>query len=252
MRLFHSVLKCSILILSCISLVISAASSKLPRSITLSYEFINSSPSSVKPLATIFYDPKTLKYNLASWTPPSLDAQNSISAEATSSPLLRILLPNGSSTVTSLSNFDADLKLNIDLWVSADPEAQVFSASVTSLTPPPLTVEEERLQKKIERAKARGKPIPSAPKAKPNKKSKKDQSTPQDKPEDAGPVKVNLIPATPGPAPRLMSRAPPKVDGEGNEIVEQDQQAEKSFFQKYWWVFLLLAVLTMGAGGGEK
>lgn len=236
--------------LSCLSLVTALEKPKFPKSITLSYEVIGSAPSSVKPLATIFYDPRSLRYSLESWTPPSLDALTSTTPEPTSSPLLRILLPNGSSTVTSISNFDTGLKQTIDLWISDEPQGSIFSASVTSITPPPLSAEEERLRKKIERAKARGKPIPTAPKPKPKKKSKKDDSVSEAaeaSQEEA--VKVNLIPASAGPTAKLSSRKPPQVDADGNEVVEAEVQ-EKSFFQKYWWVFLVLAVVTLGGGGG--
>ena len=226
---------------------------KLPKSITLSYEVIGSSPSSVNPLATIFYDPRSLKYSLESWTPPSLDSLKSTTPEPTSAPLLRILLPNGSSTVTSLSNFDTSFKQTIDLWVSPEPEGTIFSASVTSITPPPLSAEEERLRKKIERAKARGKPLPSAPKSKPKKKAKDKQASAEvEEAIQEGGVKVNLIPAMAGPTAKLDSRAPPQVDAEGNEIPTADEQQEKSFFQKYWWVFLIGAVLTLGGGGGRE
>jgi hypothetical protein len=226
---------------------------KLPKSITLSYEVIGSSPSPVKPLATVFYDPKSLKYSLESWTPPSLDSLKSTTLEPTSSPLLRILLPNGSSTVTGLSTFDSSLKQTIDLWISAEADGSIFSASVTSISPPPLSAEEEHLRKKIERAKARGKPIPSAPKPKPKKKSSDKQATPDTEGvSQEGPVKVNLIPAIAGPTPRLNSRKPAQVDADGNEIPAEDEQQEKSFFQKYWWIFLIAAVLTLGGGGGGE
>lgn len=226
---------------------------KFPRSITLSYEVIGSSQSTVKPLATIFYDPRSLKYSLESWTPPSLDTLKSTTPEPTSSPLLRILLPNGSSTVTSLSNFDTSFKQTIDLWVSPEPEGTIFSASVISVTPPPLSAEEERLKKKIERAKARGKPLPSSPKPRTKKKTK-DKQAPieiEEAPQEGG-VKVNLIPAMPAPTPKLMSRKPPQVDAEGNEVPAADEQQEKTFFQKYWWVLMIAAVLTLGGGGGGK
>ena len=245
--------KSLLLLLTWVLAASAADKTKFPRSITLSYEVIGSTPSTVKPLATIFYDPGSLKYNLESWTPPSLDTLTSTMPEPTSSPLLRILLPNGSSTVTSLSNFDPSFKQTIDLWVSPEPEGTIFSASVTSVTPPPLSAEEDRLKKKIERAKARGKPIPSAAKPKPKKKPKNKQAPMQveETPQEGG-VKVNLIPAMAAPTPKLMSRKPPQVDAEGNEIPAADEQQEKTFFQKYWWVLMIAVVLTLGGGGGGK
>jgi hypothetical protein len=236
--------------LPCLSFVTAVEKPKFPNSITLSYEVIGSAPSSVKPLATVFYDPRSLRYSLESWTPPSLDSLTSTSPEPSSASLLRILLPNGSSTVTSISNFDEGLKQTIDLWISDAQDGSIFSASVTSRTPPPLSAEDERLRKKIERAKARGKPIPTAPKPKPKKKPKKgDTVTIKEEDSQDEQVKVNLLPATAGPTAKLGSRKPPQVDADGNEVVEAEVQ-EKSFFQKYWWIFLVLAVLTLGGGGG--
>ena len=246
---------CRSLLLISVCLVNSAvaAAPKLPKAITLSYEFIGSTPS-VKPLATIFYDPKSLKYSLESWTPPAFDSRDSTTTQPTSSPLLRILLPNGSSTVTSLSTFDTNAKQTIDLWISSEPENTIFSASVTSLTPPPLTEEEEQFRKKVERAKARGKPIPKAPKKEKPKKKSKDKvviTENVDESEDSM-VKVNLLPAMAGATPKLISRKPPQVDAAGNEIPAEDEPQEKSFFQKYWWIFLIAAVLTLGGGGGRE
>ena len=255
MRASQSICR-SIALLLCFCLfVFGVDTSKYSKSITLSYEFISSAPQSVKPLCTLFYDPKTLRYTLYSWTPPSTDDPKSRTPEPTSAPLLRILLPNGSSTVTSLSTFSDHLNQHVSLWLSSEPDGSIFSASVTSTTPAPLSPEEEKLQKKIERAKARGKPLPSAAKPKPKKKSKKDQTPTKEaetKDAGAGPkVKVTLIPAKSGPTPKLGSRAPPQVDTEGNEIPQQEEQ-EKSFFQRYWWVLAIAAVLTLGMGGGEK
>ena len=253
MRVPAVLLKSLLLIATWVVAASAAEKPKLPKSITLSYEVIGSSPSTVNSLATIFYDPRSLRYTLESWTPPSLDSLKSTTPEPTSAPLLRIILPNGSSTVTSLSIFDSRLKQTIDLWISQDPAGSIFSASVTSVTPPPLSAEEERLQKKIERAKARGKPIPSAPKNKAKKKSKDSVSTQTESTSQDEKVKVNLIPAMAGPTAKLNSRKPPQVDAAGNEVVVEDEQQEKSFFQKYWWILAIGAALTLvGGGGGDK
>jgi hypothetical protein len=255
MRAYSILINSFLLLLTWAVTASAAEKANLPKSITLSYEVIGASTPSVKPLATIFYDPRSLKYSLESWTPPNLDSLKSTGAEPTSSPLLRILLPNGSSTVTGLSTFDFNFKQTIDLWIASEPDGSIFSASVTALTPPPLSAEEEQLQKKIERAKARGKPIPTARNEKPKKKSK-DKQIPMvvdDYSQDVK-VKVNLIPATVGPTAKLNSRALPQVDAEGNEVPAQDEQQEKSIFQKYWWILLLVAFFTLsgGAGGGDK
>ncbi|RMZ74914.1 hypothetical protein DV737_g5610, partial [Chaetothyriales sp. CBS 132003] len=228
--------------------------------ITVSYEFISSKPQSIKPLCTIFYDPRTLRYKLSSWTPPATDELTSTGSEAAHAPLVRILLPNGSSTVTTLATFASDLSQDITLWVSPDPDGSIFSASIGSTSPPPLTAEEERLRRKIERAKARGKPTPSAAKPKPKSKSKKKSGKDQKPAEKVEPdrlatgvpkVGVTLIPAKAGPTAKLGSRAPPQLDADGNEILQKQEQ-EKTFFQKYWWVFLAASLLALGSGGGEK
>jgi hypothetical protein len=247
-----TVLSQSVLVaLALISNAAAVQKPKFPNLIKLSYETIGLAASSPKPLATVAYDPKSLKYSLESWTPPSVDNHQSIGGNPSSSPLVRVLLPDGSSTVTGLATFDPSYKQTIDLWVSSDKDGAIFSASITSLTPPPLSAEEDRLRKKIERAKARGKPIPSAPKPKKPKKKSKDQPEVEDPEQDAM-VKVNLIPAVAGPTPKLNSRKPPQVDAAGNEIPAAEEQPEKSFFQKYWWVLMILAVVTLAGGGGEK
>ncbi|KIX02589.1 uncharacterized protein Z518_08530 [Rhinocladiella mackenziei CBS 650.93] len=218
--------------------------SNLPKSITLSYELIGFP--SVKPLVTVFYDPKSLKYSLSSWNPPNLDSLTSTTPESTSK-LLRILLPNGSSTITTLDTFNQDLHQKIDLWISPD-DGTVFSASVSSLSPPPLSPEEERYRKKVERAKAKGKPIPARPPVPNTKKAREEAAKAAAMYE---PIKVNLLISGPGPAPSLATRKPPQVDSEGREIPQEERQ-EKSFFQKYWWVFLIIAMLTMTGGGQDK
>ncbi|KIV84626.1 hypothetical protein PV11_00399 [Exophiala sideris] len=219
--------------------------SKLPRSVTLSYELIGSS--SVTPLVTVFYDPQTLKHALSEWSPPTLDSQKSTSPEPTSSQLLRILLPNGSSTITTLDTFSEDVHQKIDLWISPD-DGSVFSASVSRVSPPPLSADEERYRKKVERAKAKGKPIPARPPV-PNTKKAREEAAKQLALYE--PIKVNLITSAPGPAPSLTTRKPPPVDADGRELA-QEEQPEKSFFQKYWWVFLVGLMLTMTAGGGGE
>ncbi|KAJ9607819.1 hypothetical protein H2200_007898 [Cladophialophora chaetospira] len=221
-----------------------AAASKLPKSITLSYEVIGSS--SVKPLVTVFYDPKTSKHALSSWTPPAADSLQSTS-EPTSSKLLRILLPNGSSTITTLDTFSDLVYKSIDLWISPE-DGSVFSAAVSSLSPPPLTPDEERYQKKVARAKAKGRPIPPPPPI-PNTKKAREEAAARAALHE--PIRVNLITTSAGPSPILATRAPPQIDAEGREV-PQEQQQEKSFFQKYWWVFLVATILMMTGGGGEK
>jgi len=161
--------------------------------------------------------------------------------------MVRIHLPNGSSTVTTLAAFSEELHHKIDLWVSPD-DGSVFSAAVSSLSPPPLSAEEDHYRKKVARAKAKGKPIPARPPV-PNTKKAREEAARQLKLYE--PIKVNLLLAEDGPAPIWNTRAPPQVDAEGREVPQEEQQ-EKTFFQKYWWVFLIVALLSMGGGGGDK
>ena len=230
---------------STVTAVTDAAASKLPKSITLSYEIIGSS--SVKPLVTVFYDPKSQKHALSSWTPPAQEPSQSTTSQPTSAKLLRILLPNGSSTITTLDTFNEDVHQKIDLWLSPE-DGSVLSASVSSLSPPPLSLDEERHQKKVARAKAKGKPIPPPPAIPKTKKAREEAAA---RAAMLEPIKVNLVTSGPGPAPVLASRAPPQMDADGREV-PQEEQAEKSFFQKYWWVFLVATMLMMTAGGGGE
>jgi hypothetical protein len=54
-----------------------------------------------------------------------------------------------------------------------------------------------------------------------------------------------------GPVPKLNSRKPTVVGPDGKESPAEGEVSEKSFFQKYWWVFLILTVVAM-AGSGDK
>ena len=219
-----------------------------PKSITLSYELLGSSASTPSDFATVEYDPKTLDYVLTSWEPPTLDSLQSTSKEPTSAPLLRVLLPNGSASVASISTFDPKLSQNVDIWISQN-DGEVVSASVGSITPPPLSEEEERQRQKEERLRKRGKAVPSTkPKPKPKSKKAKEVVVPEVK---AGPVvRVNLLVAGQGPTPKLNTRKPPQVDAEGREVVQEEQQ-EKTFLQKYWYILLALAFVLISGGGGK-
>lgn len=228
------------------------SSKAYPKSVQLSYEILGSSGSSSQPLATVDYDPKSLESVLSSWTPPSIDTLQSTSQEPTSTPLLRILLPNGSATVASLGTFDTKLSQDIDIWVSLENGGEVVSASIRSITPPPLTAEEEQQRQKEERLRKRGKAIPtSTAKPKPKSKSKKGKDAVVAAPNLGPVVRVNLLPVGHGPAPKLSSRQPPQIDAEGREVVPEEQQ-EKTFFQKYWYILLAVGFVLMSGGGGKE
>jgi hypothetical protein len=237
MKLSQLPLLPTVLLSTLTSLVSSASpSAAFPNSITLSYEPVLDS-SSVKPLATIFYDPKTLKSSLSSWAPPVVDAQ-STTPEPASSKLFRILLPNGSSTLASLATFNSSLTQTISLHLSPN-DGTVFSASVsaTAALPPP------RSSKSKSKSKSKTK---SSSKAK-----SKSKAQPAPAAEDFANVHIEIITPTPGPMPKLNSRKPTVIGPDGKEAPAEGEVPEKSFFQKYWWVFLLLTVVAM-AGSGDK
>lgn len=219
-----------------------------PKSVSLQYQDLSSSSSN--PLLTVEYDPKTLDYVLISWTPPSLDSLKSISPKPQSAPLLRVLLPEGAATVTSLSTFDPKLSQDIDLWLSRST-GDVISASVRSSTPPPLSKEEELQRQKEERLRKRGKAVPSKPVKQSKTKAKKAKEAVVGEVQAGPVVRVNLLMAENGPSPQLLTRQPPEVDAQGNEIVQEPVQ-EKTFLQKYWYLLLGLAFILITNGGGKE
>jgi hypothetical protein len=141
---------------------------------------------------------------------------------------LRILLPSGSSTLTSLGTFNNSLSQNIDLHLSPVGDGSIFSASVYAFTP---VVEV----------------LPSGSTAK--SKVKKLAEAQKNAQANAN-VQVKVIGSLPGAVPKLASKKPPVVGPDGREQ-PAPEEVEKSFFQKYWWVFAIAAVLAM-AGGGDK
>lgn len=64
-------------------------------------------------------------------------------------------------------------------------------------------------------------------------------------------LKVVLLRPTPGPTPKLNAQKPVVVDADGKEV-PQVPEVEKSFFQKYWWAFALMAVLALSGSGDSK
>ena len=56
-----------------------------------------------------------------------------------------------------------------------------------------------------------------------------------------------VVQAVQAPVPVL--NRPVELTAEGKV---PEKEAEKSFMQKYWWVFLGAAVLAMAGGGGDK
>ena len=223
--LFHGI--CYMLALFCAAALSSAQSAaSLPKSITLSYESLLPGSHSVKPLTTIFYDHTTLKTSITSWTPPSLDSLKSTTAEPTSPQLLRILLPSGSSTLTSLGTFNNSLSQNINLHLSPTGDGNIFSASVYASTP---LVDV----------------LPSG-----SKSTSKKAAEAQKNVQANANIRVKIISPALGPAPKLASKKPPVVGPDGKEQPAAEE-VEKSFFQKYWWVFGIVALLAM-AGGGDK
>ncbi|KNG85775.1 hypothetical protein ANOM_005386 [Aspergillus nomiae NRRL 13137] len=58
---------------------------------------------------------------------------------------------------------------------------------------------------------------------------------------------MKLIPLEAGPRPHLNRPVVVTPDGTNPEDI-----AEKTFFQKYWWVFLIITFLAMSGSGEEK
>ncbi|KAF7591748.1 hypothetical protein BBP40_001128 [Aspergillus hancockii] len=58
---------------------------------------------------------------------------------------------------------------------------------------------------------------------------------------------VELVPVEAGPRPRLNRPVVVGPDGTNPEEV-----IEKTFFQKYWWVFLIITFLAMSGSGEEQ
>ena len=212
-----------------------AAPNDNPSTVKITYQHLNSP--STQPLATITYDPSTLKSTLVSWTPPLLDSLKVSTTEPVSSPLIRVLLPSGSSTLTSLANFNTTLNQTLDLWLSPNGDGSIFSISLSASAP--LTLKELKEKARAERH------------AKRSQKYKKSMKQPQDQPSPKANARVNLIAPVKGPTLKLINRKPPVVGADGQEVPVEEQQ-EKSFFQKYWWIFLIGAIFAIGGGGGDK
>ena len=221
---FYSMLPILLFVLSLGGVTASTTASPFPNVIDLSYQFVQGS-SRPKPLAKVSYDPKTLRSSVSSWTPPNTDSKF-ITSEPTSPQLLRILLPNGSSTLTRVATFNSSLTQTISLHLSPG-DGTVYSASISaSLAAAPIHVSSSKSKAQPPKLKSTGDP------------AKRD-------------VQIQLIPPIPGPAPKLNSRKPPVIGADGKEITPEGAVPEKSFYQKYWWVFVLVAVLAL-AGGGDK
>jgi hypothetical protein len=226
-RLRMATYQCALAFLLAAGLALAQSAATLPKSITLSYESLLPGSQSVKPLATIFYDPDTLKSSVSSWTPPSVDSLQSAPAQPTSPQLLRILLPSGSSTLTSLGTFNSSLSQHIDLHLSPTGDGSVFSASVYASKPAVEVISKGKSKAKVKKLA----------------QAQKDAEANDN-------VKVKVVGAMPGVAPKLASRKPPVVGADGREQ-PAPEELEKSFFQKYWWLFAVVALLAM-AGGGDK
>ena len=212
---------------------VDAAESALPSSVKLSYQALHGS--APKALAVIGYDPKSLKTAVTSWTPPVVEPSIS-STEPQSSPLIKVVVPSGGSTVTSLATFNTTLNQTVSLWLSPTGDGSVLSASVSASAPltPKQLKEKAREERRIARAKAQ------------SQKMKKRYEESQEK--SSGNVWIDLRVPVQGPLPVLQDRKPAVVGADGQEVPEQQ---EKSFFQKYWWVLLIGAVFAL-QGGGDK
>ncbi|EEA24622.1 hypothetical protein TMatcc_007723 [Talaromyces marneffei ATCC 18224] len=64
--------------------------------------------------------------------------------------------------------------------------------------------------------------------------------------ESSESIGVELVYPSAGALPELNKPIVVSPDGTGPQEV-----VEKTFFQKYWWVLMIVAVLTLSGGGGE-
>ena len=259
------------------ALPVSAASS-LPQTVRLQYATL-SDPHSLKPLATINYDPTKYTTEVQSWTPPQ--TPEAPSGPETNLPLVKVITDSGSSTLTSIGNFNetilADDGRHILVKLSLDPTGKVYNAYVTAgITSSGLkrpakvaTNGKKKSKARLEReAREAARDAKLAEKAK-LRSAKKSGATPSaaapattsvtkiDTSVNAD-VQVQLIPSLPGPAPKLAPARQPRVAPDGSQVPvgtpggEDEEKQEKTFLQKYWWILLIVTVLAMGGGGDGK
>jgi len=63
-------------------------------------------------------------------------------------------------------------------------------------------------------------------------------------------LNVQVLRPSVGPQPHLNQQ---KAGGSSGQIVgEEGEPVEKTFFQRYWWVFVIGAFLALSGGGGES
>lgn len=165
-------------------------------------------------LARVSYDAASLQSELLSWTPPK-----STDKTFASSRLIAIQVPDGGSTLSTLSAFNETQQQCLTLHLDASGDAYsaaLFARDVQSIPPPAKSPRSSKSSTKL-------------------------------KPD----TQITLLLPSPGPSATLNHRKPVKVDESGREIPGPEQEKEKTFLQKYWWVFLIVTVLALG-GGGDK
>ena len=213
-------------------------SSTLPRSFTLSYTFAEDT-SSIKPLATVFYNPLTLESQLSSWTPPA-EAQADLPAQK----IVRLTLPNGSSSLTSLATLNSTAYLQtLVLYTSPTGDGSIYSASIET-NPVHMPTKEELREERQKRRNTERKE-----KRKTKEAAKKGVTVEERKIVEVGHgpgVTVKIVPPNEGAVPKLNSKRPPVIV-DGKEVMPEEVP-EKTFLQKYWWVIALFGVLALSGG----
>lgn len=194
-----------------VSLLLLLSTSVLSTTVDVTYSQAGST-SKPRNLATILYDATSLQASIPSWTPPALSDKT-----LASSRLLSIHVPDGGASLTTLSTFNRTLQQVITLHI--DVHGNAYSVAISTLDPRSFPEPAQNLQ-------SRGRKQGTKP-------------------------KVVVQPPTPGPTVTLNHRKPVKIDESGKEIPTPDQEREKTFLQKYWWVFLIVTILALG-GGGDK
>ena len=227
----------------------------LPQTVTLSYRSVSEPTGRPQALATISYDPATLKTSLISWTPPSIPpAAPKQQQQPQSSPLLSIYPSTNpsSTTITSLDSLSNTLNQTISLWLdspfTADGKTRIITSASIHASPPPTAAQLKEAAKLARRAARSASKSSSATAKSKSSTAPTASSSPL---KASGNVLITLhTPVTPAP-PTLIDRKPVVVGADGQEV-PQEELVEKSFFQKYWWVFALGAILALQGGAGKE
>lgn len=188
-----------------------SSSSALPATADILYWPLTSPQPSI--LSRVSYDPASLKSSILSYTPP----QNAIGAEQ------------------SKVDYHTDDLVRIGLFTSTPANPKQWVGSLASLS----ALTSNRDQKPTLQ-------LHLGPNNQIYHASLSLSSSNNDNTSSTRDLDIELISNEAGPRPYLNRPVVVSPDGTGTEEV-----AEKTFFQKYWWVILVVTFLAT-AGGGER